>query len=165
VKKLTIDEMAAQAFIFFGAGFETSSSAMSYSIFELARNQNVQKKAQEEIDRVQKAANSNELSYDTLSEMKYLDCIVDETLRKYPILSSLFRVGTKDYQIPKTDIVLPKGTPVFMPIIGIQRDPEVYDDPMAFKPERFLDSPTGSPKVKGAVYIPFGTGSRNCIVS
>lgn len=163
LKKLTIDEITAQALIFFGAGFETSSSTMAFSLFELARNPDTQKRAQEEIDEVMKKAGANEYTYDLLNDMKYLDCVVDETLRKYPILPTLFRVGTKDYLIPNTDVVLPKDTSVFMPIIGIQRDPEVYDDPMAFKPERFLDSPTGGAKVKGVAYTPFGTGSRNCI--
>ncbi|KAG5681320.1 hypothetical protein PVAND_010768 [Polypedilum vanderplanki] len=163
IKKMTIDEMAAQAFVFFGAGFETSSSTMSFSLFELARNKDIQKKVQEEIDEVMKKTGSDEFTYDLLNEMKYLDCVVDETLRKYPILAALFRVGTKDYSIPNSNLVLPKDTPVYMPIIGIQRDPEIFEDPMAFKPERFLDSPTGGAKVKGAVYVPFGTGSRNCI--
>jgi cytochrome P450 family 6 len=165
VKKMTIDEMAAQAFIFFGAGFETSSSTMAFSLFELARNKEVQRKTQEEIDEVMKKSPTNEFTYDLLNDMKYLDCVIDETLRKYPILPALFRVGTKDYLIPNTDIVLPKDTPVYLPIIGLQRDPDVYDDPMAFIPERFLDSPTGGAKVKGVAYSPFGTGSRNCIVS
>lgn len=164
-KKLTIDEITAQAFVFFGAGFESSSSTMSFSLFELARHSDIQKKVQKEIDEILEKTENNELTYDSLNEMKYLDCIVDETLRKYPILPILFRINNKEFKIPGTDVVLPKDTPVYFPIIGYHRDPAIYDDPMAFKPERFLNSSNGGAKAKGAVYIPFGTGNRNCIVS
>jgi cytochrome P450 family 6 len=159
--KLTIDELAAQAFIFFGAGFETSSSTMSFCLFELARNKDVQQKVQEEIDRVMKTAGPEGMTYDLLNEMKYLDCCVDETLRKYPLVPVLFRISTKDYKIPDTDVIIEKDTSVFIPLMGMQRDPNIYENPLQFKPERFIDSPTGNPKISaGIVYAPFGDGPR-----
>jgi cytochrome P450 family 6 len=159
--KFTMDELTAQAFVFFGAGFETSSSTMSFCMYELARNKDVQRKVQEEIDRVMKSAGPEGLTYDLLAEMKYLDCCVDETLRKYPIIPVLFRLNTKDYKIPGSDVIVEKGTPVFIPIIGMQRDPEIYENPMQFKPERFLNSSTGNAKISaGIVYAPFGDGPR-----
>jgi cytochrome P450 family 6 len=130
-------------------------------MYELARNKDVQRKVQEEIDRVMKSAGPEGLTYDLLAEMKYLDCCVDETLRKYPIIPVLFRLNTKDYKIPGSDVIVEKGTPVFIPIIGMQRDPEIYENPMQFKPERFLNSSTGNAKISaGIVYAPFGDGPR-----
>jgi cytochrome P450 family 6 len=164
ITKLTIDELAAQAFVFFGAGFETSSSTMTFCMFELARNKDVQRKVQEEIDRVMKSAGPEGITYDLLAEMKYLDCCVDETLRKYPILPVLFRIATKDYKIPDSDVIVEKDTPVFIPLMAMQRDPKIYENPLQFKPERFIDSPTGNPNISaGIVYAPFGDGPRNCI--
>ena len=130
-------------------------------MFELARNKDIQQKVQEEIDRVMKAAGTEGLTYDLISEMKYLDCCIDETLRKYPIIPVIMRLSTKDYKFTGSDVVIEKNTPVFIPIIGMQRDPEIYENPMQFKPERFLNSSTGNPNISaGIVYTPFGDGPR-----
>lgn len=161
-KKLSFDDLAANVFVFFQAGFETSSSTLSYCLFEMARHPEIQKKAQQEIDRVVKASGQNQITYEVLSELKYLQYCIDETLRKYPILPLMFRLSTADYKIPDTDQIIPKGTGVMIPVLGFQRDPEIYENPLEFKPERFIDCPTGS-TAKGCYYLPFGDGPRNCI--
>lgn len=78
---MTLDEITAQAFIFFGAGFETSSTTMSYCLYEIAKNLNIQRKVQEEIDRVKKE-NNGELSYESVKNMTFLENCIDG---KYPI--------------------------------------------------------------------------------
>lgn len=164
IKKMNINELAAQAFVFFAAGFETSSSTMSFCLFELARRPDLQKKAQAEVDRIlKKAGNDEGITYDMLSEMKYLESCIDETLRKYPIVPVHFREATRDYKVADSDLVIPKGTSVFIPVLGFQRDPDIYDNPLEFKPERFLESSHGGGKVNGLFYTPFGDGPRNCI--
>lgn len=60
-------------------------------------------------------------------------------------------------------MTIPEGSSVFIPVFGIQRDPEIYEDPLKFKPERFLNSSNGGGKGKGLIYSPFGDGPRNCI--
>lgn len=103
------------------------------------------------------------ITYDHLSELKYLECCIDETVRKYPNAPILFRVSSKDYQLANSDVVLPKGTSVFIPILGYHRDPEIYENPMEWRPERFSSSPNGEGNSKGLFYLPFGDGPRNCI--
>ena len=143
------------------SGFETSSSTMQLCLYELCKNQNIQRKVQEEIDRVMKSSSAKEITYDLMQQLKYLECCVDETLRKYPIIPIHFRESTKDYKIPNTDIVIDKGTAVYISLMGIQRDPDIYEDPLTFNPERFLNSSTGNPKInKGLMYTPFGDGPR-----
>ena len=110
-----------------------------------------------------KAANSKEVTYDMLGEMKYLECCIDEALRKYPIVPMLNRECTKDHTFTGTKYTIEKGTSLFIPVQGIQRDPDIYENPMEFRPERFLDSPTGNGNSKGLFYLPFGDGPRNCI--
>lgn len=149
--------------MFFIAGFETSSSTMSFCLFELARNPQIQRKVQEEIDRVLKTGGTDEITYDLMGDLKYLECCVDETLRKYPIVPVHFRTATRDYKISNSDLVIPKDTGIIIPVLGFHRDPDIYDDPMEFKPERFIDSPHGGGKVKGLFYTPFGDGPRNCV--
>lgn len=162
--KITFNELAAQVFVFFIAGFETSSSTMSFCLYELAKNPEIQRKVQDEIDRVMKKAGPDgKITYDLLGEMKYLECCIDEALRKYPIVPILVRQCTKDYQVSKSDIVIPNGTQVMIPVFSLHRDPEIFENPLEFKPERFLINPNGSDKVKGLFYMPFGDGPRNCI--
>lgn len=165
MQKLTLNQIVAQAFLFFAAGFETSSSTTNFCLFEITRNPLVQKKVHEELDKVLKSIDINEVTYEQLNELKYLDCCIDEALRKYPIVPILNRECTKEYKIPNTEMVIEKGTPIVIPLLGIQRDPDVYDEPMKFIPERFLTSSNGNAKAKGICYSPFGDGSRICIVS
>lgn len=73
--KFTLNEAAAQAFVFFVAGFETSSSAFTLALYELALNESVQTTLQKEIDKVLEKYN-NKLSYEALMEMEYLDWVI-----------------------------------------------------------------------------------------
>lgn len=75
-KTMSLNEVAAQTFIFFAAGFETSSSTLTYCLYELARNQDVQGKLHNEIDGILER-NNGHISYECLSEMKYLECCID----------------------------------------------------------------------------------------
>lgn len=160
MKKVTFNEIAANAFLFFVAGFETSSSTMNYVLFELSRNPDKQKKVHEELDRILKSVNVNDITYEMVSEMKYLDCCIDEALRIYPIVPALFRESTRDHKLSSSNMVIEKKTQILIPVMGMQRNPEIYDNPMEFRPERFQNSPHGNGKVDGLFYLPFGDGPR-----
>lgn len=159
-KKLTFNEIAAQAFVFFLAAFETAGSAVTFCLFELARNPKIQQKVHEEIDKV---LNSQEVTYDSVKSLKYLECCILEALRKYSPVPLLSRYCTADYKIPNTDLVIAKGTVLQIPAFALQRDPSVYENPLEFRPERFIDSLTGNAKVKGLTFLSFGDGPRHCI--
>ncbi|CAG9833531.1 unnamed protein product [Diabrotica balteata] len=157
--ELTDDEMAAQAFIFFTAGFETSSMSSSLALFELGLHQDVQDKVRKEIIAVLKK-HDDQMSYDLLKEMTLLDQVFNETARKYPVLSTLTRECVKDYKFSDSDVVIKKGTPVLLPVLGYQRDAEYYPDPLKWDINRFQDK-----NEKHIGYFPFGDGPRNCIGS
>lgn len=74
--KLTFDEMCAQALLFYSAGYETSSSTLSYCLFELARNPDVQRRVQHELDAVLQKHNGV-ITYEAVQDMDYLDCCLD----------------------------------------------------------------------------------------
>ncbi|KAF5287526.1 hypothetical protein FQA39_LY04154 [Lamprigera yunnana] len=157
---LTIEEMAAEAFVFFLAGFETSSTTVSFCMFELSINQDIQQKLRDEVDEILKRHNG-EMSYDTLKELVYMDQVIKETLRKYPALPILNRQCTMDYQVPNSNIILEKGIKVIIPLHGIQNDPEFFPEPEKFDPERF--STKNKDKILPFTYMPFGEGQRVCI--
>lgn len=71
-EKLTVEQVAAQAFMFFLAGFETSSTAMCYTLYELSQNQEVQDKARDEVRKVL-SQHDGQFTYDAMMDMHYVD--------------------------------------------------------------------------------------------
>lgn len=160
VQKFTIEQAAAQAFIFLFAGQETSSTTMQFALYELSLNPDLQKVARNEIDQVMSRHKGN-ITYEGIQEMEYLDRVVSETLRKYPPATSIIRECTKDYVIPGTDITIEKNTIVLIPVKGIHYDPDIYPNPEKFDPDRFLQEE--KEKRDHYAYLPFGEGPRICI--
>ncbi|XP_044255035.1 probable cytochrome P450 6a23 [Tribolium madens] len=159
-KGLTMNELAAQAFVFFLAGFETSSTTMTFALYEIANNPHIQEKLREEVNTVLKKHN-DELTYDAMMEMTYMEKNIYETLRKYPPLPVLTRKCNKDYTIPNTSIQLKKGDMVGISALGLHKDPDYYPDPEKFDPERFSEE--NKSKRPDFTWIPFGEGPRLCI--
>ncbi|XP_013192036.1 cytochrome P450 6B7 [Amyelois transitella] len=158
---MELDEalIAAQVFVFFAAGFETSSSATSYTLHELAYNPQVQKKVQDEVDRVL-AKHNNKLSYDAIREMTYLECTFKEGMRIFPSLGFLLRECMVKTEIPELGITLDPRIRVAIPLQAIQTDPQYFDNPWEFRPERFMEENSSANKFD---YLPFGIGPRACI--
>uniref|UniRef100_A0A8D8L686 unspecific monooxygenase n=1 Tax=Culex pipiens TaxID=7175 RepID=A0A8D8L686_CULPI len=156
-KALSDQELVAQSIIFIFAGYETTSSSLSFLAYILATHPDVQQKLQEEIDATfpSKALPS----YDALAQMEYLDMVVNEILRLYPIAARLERVCKKDVEIHGVSV--PKGTVMMVPVFSIHRDPELWPEPEEFRPERF--SKKNKDSINPYTYLPFGTGPRNCI--
>lgn len=136
---------------------------MSFCLFELARNPEIQKKVHLELDKALEKAGPDGLTYEMLGELKYLGACIDEALRKYSVVPFLFREARVDYKVADSNLIIPKGTNVVIPIFGFHRDPDIFENPMEFKPERFVNSPNGGGKSEGIFYAPFGDGPRNCI--
>ncbi|KAL3280009.1 hypothetical protein HHI36_017517 [Cryptolaemus montrouzieri] len=157
---LTMDEAAAQAFIFFLAGFETTSTTSSFALLEMAMNYGVQEKARKEIENAMNR-HGGVINYEAIQEFTYLDMIVQETMRKYPPAPVFLRKCTESYKIPDTDIVLEKGLSVLIPAYGMHKDPEYFPNPDEFDPERFNEE--NRAKIWDYTYIPFGDGPRLCI--
>ncbi|KAK4877921.1 hypothetical protein RN001_010427 [Aquatica leii] len=157
---ITVEEIAAQCLAFFVAGYETSSSTLTFALYELAKNVDVQRKTREEVLRVM-SQHDGILTYEAIEKMKYLGQVVDETLRMYPPITNFSRECTKDYKLPNSDIVIERGTRIVFPVMGIHHDEDYYPNPEKFDPNRFSDE--NRKKIKPFSYIPFSEGPRMCI--
>lgn len=137
------DFLAAQAAIFEVAGIETCSSTMSFALYELAKQPLMQERLRREIrhafaaGEAQVAAGATAttgtpgLSYERIAGMKYLDMVVEETLRMYPIVPLLERECTpinkkRFYSLrPHAECYARRGMPVFISNLAIHHDPKV----------------------------------------
>lgn len=133
---------------------------MTFFTYELALNPDIQERLRKEIQSVL-AKHENQLSYDALMEMKYLDMVFNETLRKYPVADLNSRKSNKDFKIPNSDLVIPANTHIMIPSYAIHRDVRFYDNPDKFDPERF--SAENVQNHQPYTYLPFSEGPRICI--
>lgn len=154
------EQVTAKAVVIFVAGLESTTSTLAFGLYEFARNQEVQAKCRAEVEKI--LSHSEGPTFEDLEEMTYLDCCINEMLRKYPVASSINRVCSESCAIPSTNLVIPKGTMVYMSSFRIHRDPDIFENPMQFNPERFAKSPKGC-NISGISYFPFGAGHRICI--
>ncbi|KAJ9580925.1 hypothetical protein L9F63_023897, partial [Diploptera punctata] len=160
--KFTEEDVAAQASTFFVDGYETSSSALAFTLYALAVNPDVQENLRKEVDSVIEK-NGGELDFDGIQEMAYLEMVLSEALRKYPPAYFLTKMCTKPYKLETSGGVyeVKPGTPVIVPLSSLHNDPKYFTDPERFDPERFNDGPRKN--IQKFTYFPFGEGPRLCL--
>nr|XP_031837183.1 cytochrome P450 9e2-like [Nomia melanderi] len=164
-KEMTIDDIVAQAAIFFLAGYDTVSSAMSFLTYELAVNPEIQRKLREEVDRYLAEENGG-ISYDALAKMEYMEMVISETLRMYPVVVIIDRVCAERFDLPSAapgykGVTVQPGTSVWYPSYAFHHDPKYFPEPEKFIPERFNEK--NKTNIVPYTYIPFGVGPRMCI--
>lgn len=164
-KEISELDMAAHGVTFFIDGFETSSVAISFILYDLARTPVVQKRLREELLNA-----SNEdgiISYDTLLELPYLDQVVNESLRLWPPAAFISKKCTEPIDLDLTSTRTVRIEPdvcAIIPIWSIHRDPEYYEDPLTFNPDRFSPETGGTnPYREKGCFMPFGEGPRQCL--
>lgn len=162
-REWTDNEIVAQCFLFFLAGFDTASTMLSFTFYELAINPDIQQRLYDEIAEIDSKLNGKQIDYDVLQKMKYLDQVISESLRKWPPAALTDRLCSKEYTFESDDkkFIIEKGQSFWIPIHGLHHDPNYYSEPEKFDPERFSDENRG--RIIHGTYIPFGTGPRNCI--
>jgi cytochrome P450 family 9 len=163
----TDEDLVSQAMTLFLGGFETTATLMQVISYELARNLEVQQTLIDEVDEMLENLNGKTISYDQLNSMKFLEMVVNETLRKWPSFRSLNRNCNKDYKLVDDEtgesFLIKKGTDIYIPFSVIQMDPKYFPNPEKFGPYRFSDENKGN--FQSGTYLPFGMGPRVCIGS
>jgi cytochrome P450 len=127
-------------------------------MIELQRNPRVMKKLQEEVRSI--PSQNNLLTSEHVSKLTYLKAVMTENFRLHPPTPLLIPRESMEYcNIEGYDI--PKGSRIFVNTYAMGRDPEVWDNPQAFQPERFVDNPFNY-NSNTCEIVPFGGGRRIC---
>jgi cytochrome P450 len=153
----TDKEVRDQVMTLMFAGHDTSTSTLTFMMYELARRPDVVERLQEERDRV---IGDGVPDIEKLErEMPYLDMVLDEVLRLYPPAWVGPRRVVRDFEFGGHEV--PKGAYFAYCSWASHRIPEVFPDPEAFIPERF--TPERKAALPRGAYVPFGGGRRICI--
>ncbi|CAN8004604.1 unnamed protein product [Ixodes hexagonus] len=152
------DDITQNAFLVLIAGFETTSNSMTLITHMLVNYPEVQEKVRQELLSVLEP--DEEITYGTIQKLPYLNCVVSETMRMYP---PIFGFVTREAAVDKRygKLKIPAGTAVMSAIDYIHHDPDNWEDPYTFDPDRFL--PENKHKFNPLAWQPFGAGPRNCI--
>ncbi|GAB2297806.1 hypothetical protein Dimus_031893 [Dionaea muscipula] len=155
---ITDDNLKALVLDMFVAGTDTTSSTLEWVMTELARHPESMKKAQEEVRRV--ASKEAEVNESHLRHLNYMKSVMKETMRIHPPVPLL--VPRESMESCELDgFQVPARTRVLINTYTIGRDPQSWDDPLEYRPERFID---GEIDFKGQDFrfLPFGGGRRGC---
>ncbi|GLJ48373.1 hypothetical protein SUGI_1021250 [Cryptomeria japonica] len=161
--EITVEEKKGILMDMFLGGIETSASTLEWVMSELLRNPHVMKKLQEEIDFIVKE--DDKVTSSHIGSMEYLHCVVKETMRLYPIAPLLIpHESTEDCVVkgPHHDYFIPTKTRLIINAWAIGRDPKVWEDPLEFRPERFVGKNLDMIRDPELSTIPFGAGRRSC---
>ncbi len=152
---LTSQEIHDNCILLFTAGFDTSSSALTWWIGLMATHPDVVEKLRRELD----SANGGTAPMEAIARLPYLNATIKEAMRLYSPSTALFtRVAQRDVVIGETPVS--KGTLVVVPIWNLHHDARSFADPEAFHPERFMPD---APPIPRSAYMPFGAGPHFCL--
>ncbi|KAK4381445.1 Flavonoid 3'-monooxygenase [Sesamum angolense] len=159
-KSLGKTQIKAMLINILAGGTDTSSTTIEWVMAELLCHPSVMEKVQNELDKVVGLNNIVEESH--ILKLEYLDAVVKETLRLYP-LGPLLTPRTPSQSCTVGGYTIPKDSTVFLNVWFVQRDPLIWENPLEFKPERFLNN-TEKMDFSGNnfKYLPFGSGRRIC---
>lgn len=153
-------EVMHEMLSFLAAGYGTTSTSLSWFIYFMSKNPDVQNKIKQELSEY----NGQRLSVEQLDALVYLECVLREVLRlSGPVLGTV-RTLTTDDQLPHSGFNLKRGDSVFISFYSLARDKRYWStlyDLNEFHPERYLNDPEHKNNL--AALMPFGGGHRVCM--
>jgi cytochrome P450 family 4 subfamily V len=153
--EIDIEGIQEEVDTFMFEGYDTTTTGLSWTMYELGRKPDVQEKLYAELINADPELGIVE----RVKSIKYLDYVLKEGLRLHPPVSMFGRIVDTDTVVDGK--VIPKGTNVALFAYMLHRNPMYWDDPDTFNPDRFGKEDYF--KRNPYVYIPFSAGSRNCV--
>ncbi|XP_066262203.1 uncharacterized protein [Euwallacea similis] len=164
-KHLTNTEVAAHGVTFFFDGYESSAVVLTFLLLNLATHPKYQEKIRQEIKTVEQE-NEGGITYETLSELKWTDACVYESLRYTPFMDIFVKMCTQTYEytpdnpeFKKISVKLYPGDRVIIPHSMLMKDEKYFKNPDEFIPERMMERD----QISKSIFFPFGNGPRACI--
>jgi cytochrome P450 len=151
-RSMSTAELRDNLLTFIVAGHETTALTLAWAFYLCAFDQGVQDKARAE---AQSALQGRTATAADLPNLPYCRMIIDEALRLYPPAALVSRTAQAPDTLAGREVK--KGDTVMIPIYALHRNALLWDDPDAFRPERFAEKP------QRYAYLPFGDGPRICI--
>lgn len=155
-KEITAREVRDGLMTTFLAGHETTGTSLAWTLYKLATTPAIRRTLEAELDSV---LGGRPATLEDLPKLNYTRMVVEESLRVYPPIWLYPRGATKDLELGGYHI--PAGSSLFISPYAVHRNPEIWDNPEAFDPERFL--PERVAERDKHAYLPFGFGQRQCI--
>ena len=154
-RTLTDEEIADELIVFMFAGYDTTATTLAYALWALGRHPEVQHRLVAEVD----AIPAGRLTPDDIPRLDYTVQVLREALRLCPPAATGTRRAERDLQVGGYRVKA--GTMMVVGRMAVQRDPQLWDDPLTFDPDRF--SPERFKELDRWQYLPFGGGPRSCI--
>ncbi|XP_062555240.1 cytochrome P450 4d2-like isoform X1 [Armigeres subalbatus] len=159
-ESLSDQDIREEVDTFMFEGHDTTTSAISFLLKVLATYPNVQQKVYEEVRTVIGNDMNVKVTLSLLNQLHYLDLVIKESLRMYPTVPFYGRKLLENQKI--NGIVFPAGSNLLIFPYFMCNDPDYFEDPLEFRPERFAIE-TSAAKTNPYQYVPFSAGPRNCI--
>ncbi|XP_023227356.1 cytochrome P450 4C1-like [Centruroides sculpturatus] len=157
--ELTIESICEEIEFILGAAYETTALTVCWSLYLLSQHEDFQRKVQEELDAIFENDIDRFITNEDLHEMKYLECVIKETMRLYPTVPVFSRKIKKSIRLG--DKEFSKDWIFVVSIFNLHRNPNIFKNPNVFDPDRFL--PENLSKRPPYAYIPFSAGPRMCL--
>ncbi|XP_071042776.1 cytochrome P450 4V2-like [Parasteatoda tepidariorum] len=155
----TEEDIREEVDTFMFAGYDTTAAAISWALYFVGLYKDVQEKIHEELDEIFEGDNEREIERDDLLRMKYLECVIKESLRLHTSVPFVARGVEENFKV--LDYEIEKGSLCLICPFILHRDPKSFPDPEKFDPKRFL--PENVIGRHPFAFVPFSAGPRNCL--
>lgn len=152
---LTDEQLVGQIVFFFSASFETTATAMMWTLISLSQHPRIAHEVREEIDSV---LGDSEPNLRNVAKLELLDRVIKESMRLFPPLPSLSRIAMESVDL--FDMPIDKGDRIVVSPYATHRNPDVFSRPRQFDPARWETL-----KPSPWEYLPFGAGARYCVAA